>query len=626
MVELITNSVYLLSVADVAKEIATFLCLWLDDMLYSVAAALYDIFIAFTSINILDEFPQLASIGRRIMLLIGIFMLFVVSFSLIKLLLDPDKVGDKEVGASAIVKNIFIALAMIAVVNPLFDFAYDVQARIIDDQLLEKIILGVKSDSYSVSKDSKEIGQQLAWMSWMSFFNENDGEGSGTVCLDPNAQCGDIGTLTAEGIVADAENSAIIDEMEANSVGYNAVSSSLGAIILIGMLLSFTIDIGVRIFKLVVYQMLAPIAIFSYINPSTKKVFQSWIKNVGTTYLDLFIRVIAIYFAIIMISNIGTMVWGGGDGALTKLNGFSQSLAFFLLMIAIFTFAKLLPKLIGDIFGVNLSDTTINPFKKVGLGALLGGTIGGGIGSTFGMVAAGVTGGINRGARGAIGGAVGGLVGGGLRGVNKGSKEKSLGGAVRAGVKSAGKSAKHAKLGIIGSTKKWASDKISKDDNKSTSKTKPPTQTPNEEQKRKDERNSYAKSKGYNNYGDMMNKDKDILNARSTLQTHLNNRDRVEENFNEDKINTKEALVEMKHNLQNQYNELDSKGVIPSSDKDFQELSDAIQRLEKESSQSFDDYFHEKTLQYTENISTAEEKFRKKVDSEINSENKSQTN
>ena len=61
---------------------------------------------------------------------LAIFMFFRVAFSLLGMLVDPSKIDDKDAGASKIVKNILITLALIvvvpsdtAIIFPFFTFA-----------------------------------------------------------------------------------------------------------------------------------------------------------------------------------------------------------------------------------------------------------------------------------------------------------------------------------------------------------------------------------------------------------------------------------------------------------------------------------------------------------------------
>ncbi len=447
----------LFSWQDTIVDILTYICLWLDDVIYSVVAALYEIFISFTQINILEQFPALASLGDRIMLLVGIFMLFVVAFSLIQYLLDPNKLTDQAGGAMAIVKNIFISLAMIVAINPVFNLLYDLQKIVVDGGIMEKIVLG---SSYNTNNKltAKDIGQNLALISWLSFFNVENGASCATVATgtEKTADCGVLDGVLAKGIKGSMENADVIDTMKANSVVYNPVFSTIGGIFLVCILLSFTVDVGIRVFKLLIYQFLAPIAIFSYINPKTQSVFNNWIKNVISTYLDLFIRILAVFFAIVLISNLSFIIWGDGNpSSLAKLTGLSQALAFFLLMAAIFAFAKMLPKLIGDMFGINLEDSSINPFKKAGFGEIFGGGIGGLVGGIGGAV----TGGIIGGPLGVVGGFARGTAGGMKNGVSSGGLGKSIGAGINASKKSAAEVAKTVKAGgfknrVLGSAAK----------------------------------------------------------------------------------------------------------------------------------------------------------------------------
>ena len=129
------------------------------------------------------------------------------------------------------------------------------------------------------------------------------------------------------------------------------------------------------------------------------------VKYVGT-YLDLFIKILAIRIAVFSISTISDSIKG---------------MAHILLIIGIFIFAKTIPNLISDLFGIkNMGGT----FKE-SMGALKNAAFTG-AGAIAGAGAGLVTG-LGKGA--SFSTAVGGLFGGAFRGAQGGMKGKVLQGA-----------------------------------------------------------------------------------------------------------------------------------------------------------------------------------------------------
>lgn len=186
--------------------------------------------------------------------------------------------------------------------------------------------------------------------------------------------------------------------VEQKEIDFDLFICIIVGIALIAIILVLCIEVIIRTFKLLLLQILAPIAFISYINPNDK-VLNNWFQKYVGCYLDLFIKILSIRLAILFISKFSTQVSG---------------LSALLVYIAIFVFAKTIPNIITDVLGIkNMGGTfkeSMNALKTaalVGTGALATG----GIGFVAGM-----------GKGGNFGTAVGGLLGGMVRGGNAGAR------------------------------------------------------------------------------------------------------------------------------------------------------------------------------------------------------------
>ena len=186
--------------------------------------------------------------------------------------------------------------------------------------------------------------------------------------------------------------------VEQKEIDFDLFICIIVGIALIAIILVLCIEVIIRTFKLLLLQILAPIAFISYINPNDK-VLNNWFQKYVGCYLDLFIKILSIRLAILFISKFSTQVSG---------------LSALLVYIAIFIFAKTIPNIITDILGIkNMGGTfkeSMNALKTaalVGTGALAAG----GVGFVAGM-----------GKGGNFGTAVGGLLGGMVRGGNAGAR------------------------------------------------------------------------------------------------------------------------------------------------------------------------------------------------------------
>ena len=123
---------------------------------------------------------------------------------------------------------------------------------------------------------------------------------------------------------------------------------------------------------------MAPIPIISMLDPSSGKngMFSKWLKECTKTYLDLFVRLGAVYFAIELIKRVFTSDICGNN-MLVKV----------FIVLGLLAFAKQLPKFINDITGANFGGDGLSLKKKFGGIPGLGKAGAAGLGLAGGMAA-----------------------------------------------------------------------------------------------------------------------------------------------------------------------------------------------------------------------------------------------
>lgn len=177
-----------------------------------------------------------------------------------------------------------------------------------------------------------------------------------------------------------------------------------------------TIEVAIRIFKLIILQITAPIAIITTIEGGTKsKTFQSFYKTYISVYTSLFLRVAVVYLVSALVSmftqnfdtlNIGTR------------NSIMGGFVFVIIVVSLFTFAKKIPSFIDKALGLNSSGDGEGAAGFKGLMKSMGAAVGLGVGAVGGLAAGAVTGG--------VGGAVSGLFGGAYRGLSGGFRANNV--------------------------------------------------------------------------------------------------------------------------------------------------------------------------------------------------------
>ena len=379
----------------------------IDSIVYSIAAYAIQAFFAIAELDfVANGFEQISYIIGRIMILCGVFALFKLSFTLINYIIDPGKANKSAETGTKLVKNILIAIVLLVSLNLIFTSLYKFQNSIIKNNVIPKIIYGTDNyDSNGQEMDIKENAKKFANTIFVSLM---------------------LGGNSNENLSIPAKNAVdrVLDGASINLLSPYATDSGFNYLpfisFIVGVLvcyyfLVFAIELGIRMVKLLVLQILAPIPIIMSIDPTQKDKLKKFGKLYSGIYLSVFIRIFTVYLAFAAISLIGNVL-----GNISETSSGTSWLVHILLIIAIFKATKELPKLIEDALGMKLG---LGDAGK-GFGAILKGTVAG----TAGLVGGAIAGGITGGAGGALSGAFTGLT----TGVTKGAAAKNAVGVIGA--------------------------------------------------------------------------------------------------------------------------------------------------------------------------------------------------
>lgn len=415
-----------------------FIFLSFDGIVYSLVAYSYKLFELMTQLNFNTLYMWFSPIISRISAIITVLIIFVIGSNLIQYLVNPDKANDNTKGGVAMLKNIAIASVLLISYNFLFSLinettfllvgapegyeysalfdTFGVQNTEGDRGLISRFIFGGESDISSQSSCSNgkfDFGKSLAISTLQIFLHGNSDNYNPD---DPSK--GDTSAIGE--IYCDIESGTSSFDMTKitgaateiwRSVDYlfPLLSTAVGAY-LIYTIVGIAIAVGVRAFKLITLQILAPIAIVSIIKDGTKaNVFTKYLNTLKNTFLDMFMRVAAMYLTVGFLAQAWSRI-GELFNNSTDAEGMTKFFLLILIVIAGFKFAKDMPKFIDEMFGSHLADN-----NKHGLGQFLAAAGGMALGSAAGSIIGGVAGAKNAGPgfknrlRGAFGGAASGL-------------------------------------------------------------------------------------------------------------------------------------------------------------------------------------------------------------------------
>lgn len=121
--------------------VRTFLSLF-DRMVYWFIGLLISLFDQLATVQLFDD-NIIGEFSKRIFFLVSVVMIFKVSFSIVKYIINPDTFSDKERGMGKVIQNVILVLVCLAGIGQVFTWAYDLQKRILSNHVIEKVILGV---------------------------------------------------------------------------------------------------------------------------------------------------------------------------------------------------------------------------------------------------------------------------------------------------------------------------------------------------------------------------------------------------------------------------------------------------------------------------------------------------
>ena len=390
---LMNNLIFTMASRGWAWNIIRSLFGWLDSVAYflfsSVMQLIFDI-ISVTSDPAFNNFYN--GIHSRIYAIIAIYMLFKITISLLTYLVNPDSMNDKERGVGKMATRVIVALVMLIAFPNAFTFINKIQPHIIE--AIPRVILGTETTSSSDSSGSDlssqmgDVGKQIAFDTYNGvWFNDNCADSNNTDAGKCFAYTDDKGKATVA-VAVDHINDAADGDSGQYRYNYYPLVGFVTALIMTIILLGYCVDISIRVFKLIILQIIAPIPIISYIDPKSSKdgAFSKWLKMVGSVYLDVFIKLAIIYFILLVISE---LITSGTIANLTlslfgKQGTFRSGMVMVALVMGLFFFAKEAPKFIADALGVKMSENShlFGGLSKIAAAATLGaGAIGSGIAS-----------------------------------------------------------------------------------------------------------------------------------------------------------------------------------------------------------------------------------------------------
>ena len=215
--------------------------LTLDTWVYSLISSAYKIFMAIASARILSS-DAYTAIANKVYVIIGVGMLFVLAYAIMKAIIDPDQMSKGDMAGGKILKSIAVAVIGLIVTPLLFDLAYMAQGKMLEDDILGKLFFRTGESTVesltggepvNYDEELQNTGGAVAAVSvWRAFFYPVDGEDPDKIIADPEIARLNA-TVSAVGCAALAIGTAVAAYFSAGLalvVGGGAVASCITAV------------------------------------------------------------------------------------------------------------------------------------------------------------------------------------------------------------------------------------------------------------------------------------------------------------------------------------------------------------------------------------------------------------
>ncbi len=123
---------------NILEEGIAGIMLVLDTIIYGLISGAYKIFMALASARLLtsDAYTQIANSMYAI---VGVVMLFVLAYAVIRTIMDPDQATKGELSGGNLVKGIAIAVIGLALTPTIFEYLYQAQGLFVEHDVIGRI-------------------------------------------------------------------------------------------------------------------------------------------------------------------------------------------------------------------------------------------------------------------------------------------------------------------------------------------------------------------------------------------------------------------------------------------------------------------------------------------------------
>ena len=124
-------------VFDSLKPLLRSLCAIICERIYPVIGYTYDLFIKVAEYRLIDSSAEnnpIREIYYRITLILSIVMVFYITFELVKYLVQPDTISDKQKGIQHVPLKLISIILLIAFIPNIFELSGKLESAVITNE------------------------------------------------------------------------------------------------------------------------------------------------------------------------------------------------------------------------------------------------------------------------------------------------------------------------------------------------------------------------------------------------------------------------------------------------------------------------------------------------------------
>lgn len=349
-----------------ASNIWNTILIMIDYGIYLLINISYEIFAAVSKVEVFST-DKVSVIANRIYTILGIVMLFVLAYNIILGIIDPDSMNKGDKSIQSIAKNTIISIVLITLFPLICEYLHTFQKHIIDNGTIGNLILGSTVSNTKGSSTAYQIPVTI----FTAFYHPlNENKEAVTLMECENGAALEI-CSTYSKLARDAEegsaklrhfmfNGDLIEGIYYDEMEYLFPLSTIAGALAAYLFLSFSIDLGVRAAKLGALKLIAPVPIFLRITKPKGGQFDKWFSDFTKTYLQVFERLMIVYFAVLIISFVPDITWTTSNVDAEEIaSPFIRAVASVVIILGILKFAKDAPKMLEDLFSIKIPEMSL---------------------------------------------------------------------------------------------------------------------------------------------------------------------------------------------------------------------------------------------------------------------------